>query len=438
MSLLLTDDLLLPLAAAAAAALFGWQQRAWVHTRNAIPLLLLLTIPSVWLGYVYGVQFTWSQTSVTHQRWTWIALYALRFAPLAAVLASWLPRTISPSAVHMLSHSSLQGLSKFRLRVQHQAAPFLITVLLLFLMLYHEFELSSLLNLERWPVRLFDAHAGGLPLATSIQKAFGYLAPLLLPLGLLFGLRPRQSGNLPTPHEHVPCNGMLASCAFALEVTVLFLIPFFTLLNRLDDARWTAELHHMRNDLFYSLQLAILSSGFLALLLLRSARIPFWAILGIVPFFLGPMVFGLGILSLTSERLASSSLPLAFAQFTLHLIPLGICWRILMDRTPPSGRHLLRQSPQEPHTRWIRSRLEERPLILVTALAFLWLVTELTLGSLLAPTGATPAAVRLYNLMHYGRSSALSSMLILCFLVPLLLTAGTVSVWYILRRPRHG
>jgi iron(III) transport system permease protein len=62
-----------------------------------------------------------------------------------------------------------------------------------------------------------------------------------------------------------------------------------------------------------------------------------------------------------------------------------------------------------------------RPQFLAAGILCLWGYLELTPVAILAPPGITSAPVRLYNLMHYGRSYVVSAMTLVAMAVPPLL-----------------
>jgi len=67
---------------------------------------------------------------------------------------------------------------------------------------------------------------------------------------------------------------------------------------------------------------------------------------------------------------------------------------------------------------------------LAIAMLVYWGYLELTLAYLLSPSGMTSGVVRLYNFMHFGRTSALSAEAAVLLLTPLL---GTWSLWMLQR-----
>lgn len=67
----------------------------------------------------------------------------------------------------------------------------------------------------------------------------------------------------------------------------------------------------------------------------------------------------------------------------------------------------------------------------LVCLAGMWAYWDLTISSILLPPRYSTATVRLYNLMHYGRSETLSAMLLVAMTIPLII----VFVFYLLRKP---
>ena len=79
-------------------------------------------------------------------------------------------------------------------------------------------------------------------------------------------------------------------------------------------------------------------------------------------------------------------------------------------------------------------RLRDQPRILAMGLLCYWAYLDLSTAYLLAPSGMPSGLVRLYNFMHFGRSSALSAEAFLFFGVPLATIAGALVVSRFLRR----
>ena len=123
--------------------------------------------------------------------------------------------------------------------------------------------------------------------------------------------------------------------------------------------------------------------------------------------------------------LYDSPLPLALT-LALLLLPTGLLLAfVLRLLRPAEAEHaagLLRASTSARVRGWARHLLWElraRGRFFVLFLLCCWGYFDLTASAILAPPAMTPATVRLYNLMHYGRMAALSAMVCAVFCVPL-------------------
>jgi iron(III) transport system permease protein len=125
----------------------------------------------------------------------------------------------------------------------------------------------------------------------------------------------------------------------------------------------------------------------------------------------------------------------AVTALVLYLLPWALLLQLVVGAaTPRHGLHLARLLEAAPETdRRARGgelawRLSRRNQFLAAGILCIWGYLELTPVAILAPPGVTSAPVRLYNLMHYGRSYVVSAMTLLAMLVPplLLLTAGVL------------
>ena len=79
-------------------------------------------------------------------------------------------------------------------------------------------------------------------------------------------------------------------------------------------------------------------------------------------------------------------------------------------------------------------RLTLRGQLLAACAVCLWGYLELTPVSILAPPGLTSAPVRLYNLMHYGRSHVLSALTLVSMIAPVILAGMALALaWLVLK-----
>ena len=152
-----------------------------------------------------------------------------------------------------------------------------------------------------------------------------------------------------------------------------------------------------------------------------------------LPGLAGALVLSLALLGLFQQPplrgLYDTPVPLAIG-LTLLLLPFAlILRRLFRAHSAGSGlfaAELLRGSVRASVrargarlARFLRARGRFWALFLLFSLAYF----DLTASSILAPVGTAPAFVRLYNLMHYGRSALLSAMVVVAFALPLLLLA---------------
>ena len=79
-------------------------------------------------------------------------------------------------------------------------------------------------------------------------------------------------------------------------------------------------------------------------------------------------------------------------------------------------------------------RLRDQPRLLAIGLLCYWAYLDLSTAYLLAPSGMASGLVRLYNFMHFGRSSALSAEAFLFFGIPMVVTYLALLVGRVARR----
>lgn len=410
-------DYILPILAAGVSLTLGRPLSGFVYRpTGAFLLLLLLAVPPLWLGYTYGITFTWTQSSAKHQAITWILLNGIALTPFTAFLLAWIPPACTESATILMRRSRMPMTRKFNWLYRHAYRAETICFLALVLLHYQEFELSSMLNVERWPVRVFDAHAGGLPLSHSLIRVSPYTLPSIL-LGLL-AFRFTGSSRATAPVRKDPRHREWL-VLFSL-ILILFLIPFYQLVSNQSGESWRPALA----DLSFSLRIAVVATLVLMGILILTRRRPATLLFLTPGFLLGPLVFGLVLLR-TYPRFAletPSGLIVAFS--LVEGLAIGIVFLCLTRKFSPAASLIQSSLPDGPVKQRLVQESMKQPLALVCFVAFLSFVSELTLSSLLSPMGSVPLSVRLYNLMHYGRNSSLSTMMLTAYLVPLILAGS--------------
>jgi ABC-type Fe3+ transport system permease subunit len=167
-----------------------------------------------------------------------------------------------------------------------------------------------------------------------------------------------------------------------------------------------------------------------------------------LPGLLGALVVALVTLWLFQHAAAglySTPVPLTLALAAV-LLPFAILLRVLLTVLQPReaghAAELMHAagSGSVRRRRWyLLWQLRYEPRFWALFLLFCWGYLDLTASAILAPPGMTPVTVRLYNLMHYGRTAGLSAMVCIALCVPvivLLIAGGTSRL--IDRRLPHG
>ncbi len=152
----------------------------------------------------------------------------------------------------------------------------------------------------------------------------------------------------------------------------------------------------------------------------------------LVPGLCGSLVVGLAGLALCQlpllRALADTPLPLVTA-LVLLVLPYALMLRWMSAAAPEAAAWhlagLLEAGPADRGraARAVRWQLAGRRQWWAVTLLFLWAYCDLAASAILHPVDMTPVLVRLYNLMHYGQSTALAVQVAMTLLVPLLTIA---------------
>ena len=414
------------IAAVSLPALAGGRRAAWFL------LLAPFLAPPLLVGYAYS---NFSLSLIRHPALNalWYeALLALKLAPVAALALFFAPRPLSAEALHCrrLSHGSADW--RFRWRAGCGRAP-LTAFALAFLLAFGEFEMASLMNVRTWTVILFDGHAGGLPLARSLQLAAGpfviELAVLAIVLGLLAGQHAMPAGGA-ARRRRAPWAGW---CILAAANALLVVAPAIIVLHgTLQGWRVVAENFTLGREIATSM--AFGAAAAVAAYALVPRR--WWAAVAAgVPGLLGPLVLALLVGAAVQlpplDRCRDTPLPLAVT-LTLLLLPFAVLLRRLLRHTAPTTAVRAARLVGGRAGRRLVWALDTRRHLWAVFLLFCWGYLDLTASAILAPIGTAPVTVRLYNLMHYGQTAVLSALVTAAFAAPLLaaaLVAVTRRAW---------
>jgi iron(III) transport system permease protein len=315
-----------------------------------------------------------------------------------------------------------------------------------FLLAFAEFEIASLLGIHTWTVALFDAQVGGLALAASLRLAVPALlwqgVPLLLVLALITLRRSPMRDCVAMPARTGRVGTAAAWAHLAAALAAVTVVPAWIVLHgTLRGLALIGQTQALGRDVAASVVVAAMTAPAVYLLagwLLSAGRqkrassrpAPGWrrwrvglCVVGL----LGPLIVSLAALRLFQVpglRIAyDTAVPLVLAQ-VIVLLPFGVLLRALLAaRRPGESVHagaLLLPSPgaagrRARHLLWA---LVGRGTFWAVFLLFCWAYLDLTASAVLSPSRMTPVMVRLYNFMHYGRTSLLSAMVCVAFLVP--------------------
>ncbi|HUV38064.1 MAG TPA: hypothetical protein VMY39_00545, partial [Planctomycetota bacterium] len=426
-------------------------------------ILLPYLVPVVLVGYVYARASLALIRLPLLNELLYDLLLLIRFVPVAVVVLHFAPSQLSREARHCRRllfvptrrdrRPVREVLSFF---IHGPARKLAVAWAVVFLFAFAEFELANLMNVRTWTRSLFDAHAGGLALTESIRLAALPIlcegAVLLLVCGMLFAGRASAEAF----RERPPVPGrpgrwfarawiVLAASVGAGYPLAVVIVGAFRGLNVLRENLILAK--DIAASLLFAVCAAVVTYTVAGWFAHRPKR-PDSSGLGrlvaafvlSLPGLLGALVLGLVVLSLfqwTPLRAAyDTPLPLVTA-LVLWLFPFAVLLRVLLYVLRPgpavhvAGLPDVSGSVQPSVRRRARALLYElktRPRFWVLFLLFFWAYFELVVSALLAPSGMTPAPVRLYNMMHYGQIAGLSAMVFVAFLVPFVLLALTAGV----------
>ncbi|MEO8350423.1 MAG: hypothetical protein ABI680_01755 [Chthoniobacteraceae bacterium] len=415
---------------------FGALGLGWWVAAPGRPSWLLILAPLFTPNLL--ISYAWARFAYELGRWPalilvfYSAVLVLKLVPLAAVARHFFPSPLQPEGAfcYALATGGVPGKDpRFKVRAAGPV-PWIVAALL-FLIAFSEFELASLWSLKTWPVRLFDAHAGGLKLTESLRLAAwpAFWQATVLAAMLWTTRRPVPRAE-PESATLLPGSRSRSRLAFVIaSATVVTLWPLgfvmalalagFQTLGR--NTVFPADLAASCAFASMTAVLAWLISGFGPK---RSATVTIAAAL---PGLLGALVVALFILALFQlpglRTIYDTPLPLLIALIII-VIPGALLLRWLIEvQRPADALHVARLA----RSRWLRWEMSGKLKFSAIALLGCWTWFDFTASSILAPVGLTPVFVRLHNLAHYGQTAALSALLLAATVVPILVLALTLG-----------
>lgn len=436
--------------------------RTWVRGTLWVFLLVPVLIPDLLVGYAFsnfGLSLVGSPVLgelatdlILLTRVAAVGTIVLKLAPYSAVSAeaahcARLARAAGPAA-----NSVPSAMVMWFWGALLRSLPAMV---LMWIVLFQQFIVVSMMGQPAWTVWLFDAQRGGLPVADSLRSSALPLAMQCVVLAAAVALMVRSRAwtrgsqePITQPHPALQCMAW-TFVIFALVVNVV--IPFWLVLQGTVAGGTIAvrNLHFLREVLVgLSVSALCACAAFIVAswLLLRIGRLQASHGRNWLPFVIVvPGLAGATVLSVTILAICQWA-PLRFAYDTpiplllggtALLLPFALLLRLLLVASPyDTGLHVARtmartgQGFQRWRGRELLWRGGGRTILWAVALLTLWLFFEVTVFALLAPTGMTSATVRLYNEMHYGQSAVLSAMFLCAIVLPVL----TIGVFYLLRR----
>ena len=363
---------------------------------------------------------------------------------------------------------------------------FLPALSVMALVSFQEFELTALLQTTGWTDWFIAAQRVGLDrqqMLASIIWPVGLQIPLLIGVWI-FGISDR-SGKVMRSADSVVVPSM-ASSRFSLIyliVAILYgcLIPLSVLSSNATEGMFQLIMHSTRwIGLAREIGVASAVSLFAGVTTwliggigwdrLNSSRVmSFCGLWLLIPGLQGSLLLSLAMMELfqrTSLNLIYDTTIPWILTLIIWLVPRVVLMQSwLLNFTRMEEIHLaemmLRQSNlstvNDPHhsnqiflhsdpsrpvvyqARRILFRLRDQPKILAIGLLCYWAYLDLSSAFLLAPIGMPSGLVRIYNFMHFGRSTTLSAESLVFFGTPLMaiLLVSAVMNWISRRRRNH-
>ncbi|MCM8535624.1 MAG: hypothetical protein NE334_06790 [Lentisphaeraceae bacterium] len=392
------------------------RQRFWLALLTLFPLI----IPPLLPAYAYSAFKINFQTQPILNEFFYGLIVISKTLPFVFIALYFIKYSTQSSAIlcdKLKPNSSLSF-------IKRNAALFVATTLA-GLIIFHEYEIASLMRIRHWTIDVFNAHAGGLShtIIGSIKMVSAPLTTSLFAIFILIRIHTPQTQKITLARSP---NQSFAYIILTLLLLTSFIVPYLIVIK----GAWGGfyeilQTNWMLQETFNSIIFAIVSTlcvAFLSHLVVSSLPkfIPFF----IAPGLCGTLILGLLILAFFQitflQSLAHSILPLTLAQI-IYIFPLAIVVRIFIknsiQQSSLTSAHLLSNKEK------LNWKLYHLPTILAHFPLFCILWFDITLNTLLAPTSLPGIFPRLYNLMHYNENEKLSATVVIAVLVPPIILA---------------
>lgn len=439
---------------------------AYVRSMQWLLLSIPFLMPELLTGYAYGQATRLLITDLWFREFWFDFILFFRVVPVGTLL--WYcapPSALSREAIHarrLAFRPDESAIKRCGILLWYQLQGPVRAALLsgcgLFLAVFQDFELASLLATASWTVWLFDAQAQGLSqwdlLRHLVVPCFlTWIVCGSLPLSFLGSHRSSaESTSRPRP---LPV--WVQACLWSyLLIASIFVALYPISLIGMEATKGVAALAHNAIQLQGVIE-GILIAGGLALIsamladvvaesLVRQFPVRGWrriAMFGVSAGLAGQLAIGLVLLSLfrlpALLPFRDSSVP-TVCGLIIWILPRAVLLqgirRALRSPIAEQTAMLLARagdSKRQAGARRLQWLLRGRGQFAARSLLFHWSYWELTLPSLLNPIGAVSAPVRLYIDAHFARNAVLTAKAGLMLLAPLLLLAivwSLVWLWY--------
>ncbi|MDA3962308.1 MAG: hypothetical protein PF961_16085 [Planctomycetota bacterium] len=426
--------MVLPLAAAAAVLVRERRSLWW-----PLVLAVVFVMPSLVVAYSWGT-VSWSPVhSPLGREILYLILRVAQLLPVAVVGLLLVPVTAADRQAwfqlrRLAPHAGLR--LQLRCWWAAYARSGMVAAGLVFMLAFAEFEIASLFVIDAWAVWCFDALATGVPVGSVLASAWpGMALQLLVVIAVVVALRRPRGGELGYVSSAAWLHwcGRLAITVAALAVVV---VPAWVVLQ---GAFGSWQVQAVGSEIMTSMLLAAGVSACVVPVVAVVMHLPSrWrrsvTLAMLIPGLLGSLGIGVLVLQGTQWPLlrpfASGYAPVLIA-LCLVVAPLAAVAALGLLRMDAVA---LFQHQRQAWGQWQRGlRLFAPAYAAVAAVVFVIAYLDLPSAALLAPLDQPPVTARLYNLMHYGRTAALSSMVAFALLPPLacgLLGAGVWAAWW--------
>lgn len=417
-------------------------------------LFLCFFIPPVAVAYGYSSLSSRLVQNPLLLQCLYVLIMICRLTGPVTILLLFIPNSLSSEGFHCYklsrSFSSKEsGKTKHLLFfIKGSIWRYIVAFILIYLLAFSEFELSSLMNIQHWSVSLFDSYSQGISKLSALRL---HLIPFLLQFIMLvvfLSIMPSMKGcQLSREIKDIRTSGNIFSLfksrsfitVFSISVIFLFigvLYPSYVIIKSaipgfsvLFNEFWM--LKELISSLLFALAATILSyviASFLSAWA-QKGRFKIVVLMVFIPALIGILPLSLFILATFQlpilRSLSDSPLPLLLA-LTIWCLPFVFILQFIINSFS-ADESIHSATLTLPFSKAKATELlwgfKFRAAFWIFFLIFTMAFFDLTASAILAPASMTTITARFYNLMHYGESEKLSATVCLSIIVPLLLFA---------------